>query len=252
MYILKLIIFIGILDTERFCESVAEVMAGTGLQCLSVMHQRLNRIGSLRTCKLLLLGLASADDRHCQYLLAEVRVQIQHLNRALLGFLCGRMRGVSLLPQELPGTEERSRLLLPAYHRTPLVVYLREVTVGVNNIFIKIAEQCLRCRSDAETLRQRVQSAVGYPCNLRCKSLHVILFFFEQTLRNKKRHVYILHAGLFESAVKLFLDILPDRIACRTDDHTSLYRGIIDQLRLFYHVRVPLCEINIHRCDRFY
>lgn len=58
-------------------------------------------------------------------------------------------------------------------------------------------------------------------------------FLFEQTLRNKKRHVYILHAGLFESAVKLFLDILPDRIACRTDDHTSLYRGIIDQLRLF-------------------
>ena len=104
MYILKLIIFIGILDTERFCESVAKVVAGTGLQCLSVMHQRLNRIGSLRARKLLLLGLASADDRHCQYLLAEVRVQVQHLDRALLGFLCCRMRGVSLVPQELPGT----------------------------------------------------------------------------------------------------------------------------------------------------
>ncbi len=30
-----------------------------------------------------------------------------------------------------------------------------------------------------------------------------------------------------------FLDIFPDRISCRTDDHTSLYRGIIDQFRLF-------------------
>ena len=50
---------------------------------------------------------------------------------------------MSFLPQELSGTQERSGLLLPTYHGTPLIVYLRQVSVGMDVILIEITEQGL-------------------------------------------------------------------------------------------------------------
>ena len=118
-------------------------MAGTGLQCLAVMHQRFYRIGCNCTCEFLLLGLLSLDRGDSQNLLQELRIYIQHLQSSLLRFFCSSMCGMSFLPQELSGTQERSGLLLPTYHGTPLIVYLRQVSVGMDVILIEITEQGL-------------------------------------------------------------------------------------------------------------
>ena len=58
MYILQCVVLICKLDAKCLCKAVAEVVAGTGLQCLAVMHQGLDGIGCLCTCKFLLVGLA--------------------------------------------------------------------------------------------------------------------------------------------------------------------------------------------------
>ena len=159
------------------------------------------------------------------------------------------MGGMSLLPQKFPGTQERPRLLLPAHHRTPLVVNLGQIPVGVNVIFVKITEKRLRGRAHAQSFLQRLQPSVSHPGNLRRKSLHMILFLFQQRLRDKHRKIHILHPRRLESVVKLPLYQLPDGIARRLDYHTSLYGSIVNQLSLLHHIRIPLSKIHIHGGD---
>ena len=159
---------------------------------------------------------------------------------------------MTFLPQEFPGAEEGTRGLLPAHNRTPLVIDPGKVAVGVDVLCIKIAEQCLRSRPDAHALLQFLQSSMGYPRHLRGKSLHMVLFLLQQALGYEDRHVDILHPCLLKPSVHLLLDVLPDCVAGRLNHHASLDAGIIAQLRLLYHIRIPLGEILIHGCDGLY
>ena len=159
---------------------------------------------------------------------------------------------MSLLPQEFPGTQERTCRLFPAHHGTPLIIYLRQIPVGMHIICIKVTEQRLRSRPYAKTLLQRLQTAVSHPRHLRRKAFHMILLLLKQTLRNKHRKVYILHSRFLKSPVKLILDIFPDCIACGFDYHTSFYARVVNQLCLLHHIRIPLGEIFFHRSNRFY
>ena len=252
MDIFQLIIFIRELNAECFCKSVTEVVAGTGLQCLSVMHQRLDGVGGNGTCKFLFICLASFDNRNSQYLLTEVCINIQHLLGTCLCLFLSRMYGMSFLPQELSGAKERSCGLLPTEYRTPLVIYLRKISVGMNLFLIEIAEQSLGSRTYTHTLLQRFQSAMGNPCYFRSKSFYMVFLFLKQTLRNQHRQIYILYPCLFESAVKFVLDVFPDCIASRFDYHASLYAGIITQLCFLHDIGVPLGEIHVHGSDAFY
>ena len=98
MYILKLIIFIGILDTERLCESVAEVMAGTGLQCFSVMHQCFYCISILSSCKFLMLCFSTCYKWYSHCLFVEVFVNLPHLDCSLFSLFICCMNRVAFLP----------------------------------------------------------------------------------------------------------------------------------------------------------
>ena len=124
--------------------------------------------------------------------------------------------------------------------------------MGLDLFLIEIAEQGLGSRTYAKTLLKLVKSAMGNPCNFRCKSFYVIFLFVQKGLWNKHWHIYILYACLFKSAVKLFLDVLPDCISCRFDCHTAFYTGIAAKLSFFYNVCIPLCKIHIHGSDGFY
>ena len=98
MNILQGVVLCCILNAKCLCETIAKVVAGTRLQCFSVMHQGLDGVGSLCACEFLFIGLLTADYRDSQYLLTEVCVQIQHLDGSCLSFLCGCVSGVTLLP----------------------------------------------------------------------------------------------------------------------------------------------------------
>ena len=143
MYILQFVFFIRVLNTEGFRKTVPKVMAGTGLQRLSVMHQRLDGISSFCSGKFFLIGLASLYYRDRQHLFTEVCIDIQHLDRPFFSLLCGGMGGMALLPQEFTGAQERTGSFFQSYDRTPLIINLRQVSVGLDLLLIEITEQSL-------------------------------------------------------------------------------------------------------------
>ena len=216
------------------------------------MHQGLNSISSLSTCKFLFICLLAFDNRNCENFLTEICIDIQHLDGTLFSFLSCCMCCMSFLPQKLSGTKERTCCFLPADNRAPLIIYLRKISVGLDFFLIEIAEQSLRSRTHTKSLLKRIKTAMSNPCNLRSKTFYMILFFIKKRLRDKDRHVNILYAGFFKSAVKLMLDILPDRITCRFDRHTSFYTGVATKLSLLNNVCIPLSKILIHRRDGLY
>lgn len=174
----KLVILVCISDIECFGKSVTEVVTRTGLQCLSIMHQCLDRICCLCSCKLLFLSFLTLNHRDRQLILEEICIYIQHL--------------------------------------------------------------------------QRLQTTMCHPCYLRCESLNMILFLLEQALRDEQRHIYVLYTGLFKTAVKLLVDVLPDCVTCRFDDHAAFDRRIVNQLCFLNNIGVPLCKIFLHRGDLLY
>ena len=98
MYILKFIFFICILDAECSCKSIAKVMACTGLKSFSIMHQGFNCISSFCTGEFLLVCFLSLDNRDCKYFLAEICIQVQHLDSTLFCFLGCSMSCMAFLP----------------------------------------------------------------------------------------------------------------------------------------------------------
>ena len=252
MAVFQCIVLVRELNAKCFGKSVPEIVARPCLQCLAVVHQRFDRIGSLRPREFFFVSLLPLYHGNRKYVPHEIRIDIEHLNRSLLRLLCRRMGRVSLLPQKFAAPQERTRRLLPAHHGAPLVIYLRQIPVGLHFILIKIAEKRLRGRAHAQSLLQRLESAVCHPRNLRRKALNVILLLFQKAFRYEHRHVHILHARLLERRVELLLDLLPDRIARGLDDHTALHTRVVAQLRLLHHVCVPLREILLHRGDRLH
>src|SRR5699024_2214788 len=144
---------------------ISKEMARCRLKRLSVMHQRLDCISILRACELLALRLSSRNNRDRKVFLNEIFIYFPHHLCTLFRFLISRVDRMSFLPQELSGTKERSRRLLPAKYRTPLIPYFRQITVGLHCLAPHIAEQSLRGRTDTESLLKLLHSSVCHPCH---------------------------------------------------------------------------------------
>ena len=220
---MQLIVLIRIFDIERIRERVSEEVACRRLERLPVMHQRFDRISILRSRELLALSLPSGNDRDRQVFLNKTLVHFPHHLCALFRLFISSVDRMPLLPQELPGTQERSCRLLPAEHGTPLVPYLRQVAVGLHGLAPHIAEQRLRCGPDAESLLELLHTAVCHPRHFRRKALDMILLLLEQALRDQHRKIHILHTCIFKTLIQVRLDILPQRIAVGQVVQTSLY-----------------------------
>ena len=244
-----LVFLVGVFNVECLGKAVPEVVGGTCLQRLAVMHQRLNGVGCNGTGKLVAFGLSALDDGHRQGVLTEISVHVQHPLGFLNGLLCGGMNGMPLLPQELSGAEEGTGGLFPPYHADPLVVQLGQIPVGVYDVGIMLTEQGLGGRPHTEPILQLFAAPHGDPCHLGRKALHMILLLLQQAFRNEHGHAHVLVAGCLEHAVQNMLNVLPDRICVGPDHHTALDAGVFNQLRLFYNIRVPLCKILVHACD---
>ena len=115
-----------------------------------------------------------------------------------------------------------------------------------------IAEQRLRGRADAQTLRQLLAAADRDPRALRREALDVILFLLQQALRDEHGHGDVGVPVALEHAVEDLLDILPNRVAVGAHDVAALDSGIIDKLRLGAHVGEPLGEVLLHVGYLFY
>ena len=76
MHILQPVLFVCVLNLKRTRKPVAEIVARTGLQRLSVMHQGLDRVSRHRARKLLFICLAALHHRYRENLLAEIRIDV--------------------------------------------------------------------------------------------------------------------------------------------------------------------------------
>ena len=240
------VVLIRKVDIERFGKAVAEVMRRSCLQGLAVMHHALNGIGCFGAVELFLFGLLTAGYGHGKHIFAEIRIEIEHTLRFLARLPGGGVHGVTLLPQELAVAQEGAAGLFPAQHAAPLVVHLGQVAPGMNDVMKMLTEERLRGGTDAVTLLELLAAAHGDPCALRRKAFDMILLLLEQGFGNQHWHIDVLRTGFLEFRVHDSLDILPDCIAVGAVNEHALNGRIVDQLRLFAHVRVPLGKVNLH------
>ena len=252
VYILELVFLIGILDAKRMREAVTEVMAGARLQCLPIMHQGFNGKGVCCTCKAFLFCFFALYNGDCQYITAEIRINIQHLDGSFLCLLCGCVCGMTLLPQKFHGSQEGACCFFPTNNGAPLIIQLGQVSVGLHDVCIMLAEQGFGSGTNTNAFLQLLFAAVGYPCNLGRKAFYMILFLLQQAFGDEHRHIYIFYACFLEAVIQLSLQKLPDGIAIRADDHAALQAGICRQVSFFYNVRIPLGKIHFHIGDGFY
>ena len=143
MNVLQGVVFVGILDAESLCEAVAEIVAGSGLQGFSVVHQGFDGVGGLCAGEFFFIRLAALDDGDRQHFLAEGGIYVQHLDGALFCLFCRSVGSVAFLPQKFPGAEEGPGGLFPSHHGAPLVIDFRQIPVGMDISGIEVAEQGL-------------------------------------------------------------------------------------------------------------
>lgn len=216
------------------------------------MHHALDRVGLPRALELLLVGLDADKDRDRQLVHDEVREDIQDQQRLVARLPLGRVERVALVPEEFAVAQERARGLLPAHDAAPLVVELREVAPGVNDVLPVLAEQRFRRRAHAQTLLERLAAADRHPRALGRKALDVVLLLLQEAFGDQHREVDVFVPRLLKAAVQLPLDVFPDRVAVGPVNEHALDRRIVDQLRLFADVGIPLREVGVARRDRFH
>ena len=225
-------------------------MARAALQGLAVLHHRLDGVGRLGTGKLLLVGLATLDNGDAQVVLGKIGVAVQLLLGLGLGLLGGLVDGVTLLPPELTGAQERAGGFLPADDAAPLVVQHGQVAVGVQHMAEMVAEHRLAGGAHRKALLQRVAAAGGDPGDLGRKAVDQLALLLQQALGDEHGHGHVLMAGGLEAGVQIFLDVFPDGVAIGAQHNKALDAGILDQLGLRADVGVPLGEVDLLSGDR--
>ena len=227
-------------------------MARTGLQGLAVLHHALDGVGRLGAGKLLLVGLAAADDGHGQLVAAEVGIDVEDHLRLGDGLLRRLVDGVPLLPPELARTQEGTGRLLPADDRAPLVIQHRQLTVAVQHVRPVVAEHRLGRRAQRHALLELLAAAHGDPRGLGRESLDQLALLLQEVLGDQDRHRDVDVVRALELSVHELLDVLPDGIAIGAQNREPLDGRVVHQLRLQADVGIPLGKILLHGSDRFY
>ena len=103
-------------------------MRSTALESLAILHHCLDGISVEGTGETLSLTLHTLQYRNTHIVLSKLSVNLQHLLSLCLSLFLGSMSGMTLLPEELRGTEEWTGTHLPTHYVAPLVAEDREIT----------------------------------------------------------------------------------------------------------------------------
>ena len=186
------------------------------------MHHRLDCVCSLCTCKLFFFCFLTDNSRNSECLSVEIVVNVEHTECFVHSLLGCFVHCVTFLPQELRSSKERTCCFLPSYNTAPLVVELWKVSVCSDNFLIMLAEKSLGGRSYAKTLSELFATAYSNPSTFRSKALNVVFFLLQKAFRNKHWHIYIFVTCFLKTSVEVSLNIFPDSITVRADNHTTL------------------------------
>ena len=78
------------------------------------------------------------------------------------------------------------------------------------------------------------------PSHLGRKAFNMVFFLLQQAFRYRNRHRDVFMSGLFEHTVQRLLHVFPQRLRVRAHNNAALDRGIVDHLRFFHDIGVPL------------
>ena len=104
-------------------------MRRTGLQGLAVLHHGLDAESIEGSGETLVLRLVAYHYRQGHVGTGEVSIDLHHPLSLLHRFLSRGVGRVSLLPQELGGTEEKAGPHLPTHHIGPLIDQYGQIPV---------------------------------------------------------------------------------------------------------------------------
>jgi hypothetical protein len=239
-----LLVLIDELDLVGLGEVLAEVVRGAGLQGLAVTHEGLDGVSAGGARELLGVALRAEVHGHGQNVLGHLAVHLEDVERLLLRFFGGGVKGVAFLPEELGGAQEGAGHLLPAHHVAPLVEKNREITPRLHPLGVHRADHGFRGRTDGERLLELFPAADGHPGALGREALDVFFLLLQEALGNEQGEVGVLVTKGLDAAVGFRLQVFPDGEAVGADDHAALDRTVVREFGLQHDVQVPLREIH--------
>ncbi len=197
------------------------------------------------------LGVALAPHHrgNRQFVDIEVVVDVDHLERALLRLLGGRVRRVPLLPEEFARAQERTGPLLPADDGAPLIDENGQIAVTLHPLGEDRADDGLRRGPDGEALFQLPGAAHRHPCDLGREPLDVLRLLGEHRLGDEQGKVGILDARLLETVVQLALHVLPQAVAVGLEDAAPRDGRVVHHPRAFDDIHEPLIELVVIDID---
>lgn len=161
------------------------------------------------------------------------------------------MEGMTFLPQKFGSAKERTGRFFPSYDVSPLIDKHGKVAVRLNPTRIHFADNGFGSRAHDEFFGKFFAADVRDERDFGSKPFDVFRLAHEVTVRNKHREICVYVSCRFESRVHFALNILPDRITVRTDNHRSFNRTVIDEFGFKYDVGVPLRVIGFDVRDLF-
>ena len=175
------------------------------------------------------------------------------------------MRRMTLLPQELGGTQEQARTHLPAHDVRPLVAEDRQVAVRLDPVFIGVPDDGLRRGTHNQLLFELgigvyhdafafgivLQAVVRHHGALLGKALDMVRLLREEGLGDEQREIGVLMPRILEHLVQRVVHLLPNGIAVGFDDHTSAYGRVFGQPGLHDQVVVPLRVVLVRLREVF-
>ena len=104
--IFEFVVFVDELHVERLGEVLTQEVRRTRLQCLAVLHHRLDTECLQSPCKTLVCRLYTFYHGQSHITLRKIGIHVQHLGSFLHSLFTRGVSGVSLLPEELGSAEE--------------------------------------------------------------------------------------------------------------------------------------------------
>ena len=221
-------------------------MRSARLQGFAVKHHGFHRVGVNRACEFLFFGLLTDKNVDCKHVLHKLAIHFEHAESLFSRLFFGLVQSVTFLPQELACAKEGTSGLFPSYDVCPLVDEHGQVAIALDPLCVHGANDGLGSWAHDKLLFER---SVANMCDKRDfgrETFHVIRFFDKITIRNKHREIRVFVSRCFETSVELFLNVFPDLVTVRANDHRAFDRAVIDKRGLENDVGVPLRKIDGH------
>ncbi len=245
-------VFIGEFNIERLGKILPQIVRGTRLQALAVVHHGFHAVGRHGARELFLFGLFPREHGHGKAGLGKFRIYREQFLRFLFRLFGGGEYRMSFLPQKFTRTQEGTRGLFPPHHVRPLIHAHGQIAPAFHPLAVHGADDRFGSRAHAKRFLQFFPARMRDDGDFGREPFDVLRLFCHEAHGNKQREIGVFVSVILKTFVEFLLNIFPDRISVRADDHRPLYGAVIDELGFQHDVGIPLRKIGFDICDLCY